>query len=172
MSHYVNNKDFMSAMVERRLAVEQCISEGKDPPIISNVIAKSIYDICNHLSYRPNFIGYSYRDEMVADAIENCLKVVDKFDSVKYNNPFAYFTQIAYYAFLRRIADEKKQAYIKGAILSELPIDELVDLEDYDGTPIDFVEELRQKYYFDTQEWENKKKSKKETKSKIEEFME
>lgn len=170
--HYVINKDFQAAMVERRLIVNKCKEEDKETPQISNYIAKCILDICNHLSYKPNFIGYSYRDEMVADAIENCFRVVDNFDSDNYKNPFAYFTQIAYFAFLRRIESEKKQAYIKGAMLADLPMDELMGLEDYDGTPLPFIEEMRQKYYFDTKDWEDKRKAKKKTKVNLEVFME
>ena len=69
--------------------------------------------IATHLSYKPNFINYTFREEMVADGVENCLQYIDNFNPDKSKNPFAYFTQIIYFAFLRRIQKEKKYLYIK-----------------------------------------------------------
>jgi hypothetical protein len=106
--HYVNNVDFCQAMVEYK--------ENKkiDPDTrIPGYIGICIDKICNKLSLRPNFIGYSFREEMVGDAIENCIMAVDGFDANKTKNPFAYFSQIAWNAMLRRIAKEKKQLYLK-----------------------------------------------------------
>jgi hypothetical protein len=170
-NHYVVNKDFLAAIIERKKIVD-AMAEGEEKPVLSNYLAKCIFDICNHLSYKPNFIGYSYRQEMIGDALENCLRVVDNFDPEKSSNPFAYFTQIAYFAFLRRIETEKKQSYIRGKLLDELPLDELMDLEDFDGQPLDFVEQMRQNYYYDTAEYEAKKEKKKAEKdAKLEAFM-
>lgn len=170
-NHYVVNKDFLAAIIERKKIVD-AMAEGEEKPVLSNYLAKCIFDICNHLSYKPNFIGYSYRQEMIGDALENCLRVVDNFDPAKSSNPFAYFTQIAYFAFLRRIETEKKQSYIRGKLLDELPLDELMDLEDFDGQPLDFVEQMRQNYYYDTAEYEAKKEKKKAEKdAKLEAFM-
>ena len=67
----------------------------------------SVFKIANGLSYRPNFINYTYRQEMISDGIENCLQYIHNFDPEKSKNPFAYFTQIIYYAFIRRIQKEK-----------------------------------------------------------------
>lgn len=86
---------------------------GEVPPKASNYIGECIWLIANRLSTNRNFIGYSYREEMIGDAIENCLRYLHNFNPDKSNNPFAYFTQIMYYAFLRRIEKEKKQSYIK-----------------------------------------------------------
>ena len=101
--HYVDNKVFLQAMVEWK---KECREKGEQVPV-TNYIGECFYKIATHLSYRPNFINYTYRDEMISDGIENCLQYVNNFDPEKSKNPFAYFTQIIYYAFLRRIQKEK-----------------------------------------------------------------
>jgi DNA-directed RNA polymerase specialized sigma24 family protein len=111
--HYVNGKDLYAAMIVYREKADKAKLEGKPLPIIPDYVGVCFMLICNKLSTKPNFMGYSYRDEMVADAIENCVSAAHSFDPNKSNNPFAYFTQIAWNAFIRRIAKEKKQAYIK-----------------------------------------------------------
>ena len=110
--HYVNNKEFLQAMVEWKAKCRDA-ETGKPQPPITNYIGECFLKIANHLSYRPNFINYTYRDEMISDGIENCLQYVHNFNPDKSNNPFAYFTQIIYYAFLRRIQKEKKQHTLK-----------------------------------------------------------
>lgn len=111
--HYINNKTFYEEMVKYKELVRYAAKEGKAKPQIPNYVGECILMICQKLSTKPNFINYSYRDDMVADGIENCVAAVDNFDPDKSVNPFAYFTQIAWYAFIRRIAKEKKQSYIK-----------------------------------------------------------
>lgn len=111
--HYVDNKKFLADMIEFRDSVIKAQENGEKRPSVPVDVAKCILEIATHLSYRPNFINYTYRDEMVADAIENCLLYIDNFNPEKSKNPFSYFTTIAYYAFLRRIAKEKKYLYTK-----------------------------------------------------------
>ena len=111
--HYVDNKKFLQAMIDWR---ETWPDEENIPPV-TNYIGECFLKIATHLSYRPNFINYTYRDEMISDGIENCLQYVKNFNPEKSKNPFAYFTQIIYYAFLRRIAKEKKQSHIKNKII-------------------------------------------------------
>jgi hypothetical protein len=106
--HYVNNKDFYEAIV----LYKQKLAENPNTRV-PEYIGQCILAICNKLSTKPNFIGYSFRDEMIADGIENCIASVDGFKPEKSSNPFAYFTQIAWNAFIRRITKEKKQQYIK-----------------------------------------------------------
>jgi hypothetical protein len=131
MAHYVNNKDFLAAIVEMREKKKEAEEKGLPKPIISNYIGECILKIATHLSYKPNFIGYSYRDDMILDGIENCIQYIDNFDPSKSSNPFAYFTQIIYYAFLRRIAKEKKQSYIKGKLIQNIPF-EMFELQEHD----------------------------------------
>ena len=117
--HYVNNKEFLAAMTEYRKLCTEAEESGEDKPPVSNYIGECFLKIANHLSYRPNFINYTFRDDMISDGIENCLQYLDNFNPEKSNNPFAYFTQIIYYAFIRRIQKEKKQANIKEKLIAE-----------------------------------------------------
>jgi DNA-directed RNA polymerase specialized sigma24 family protein len=113
VKNYINNKTLYESMVEYKEKLK--ISEDNDivKPQISNYIGQSIMLICNNLAKKPNFSGYTYKQDMISDAIIDCVAAVDKFDPSRTNNPFAYFTQIAWHAFLRRLQKEKKQTYIK-----------------------------------------------------------
>ncbi len=115
--HYVDNKKFLSAMIEFKELYNIAEKNKEEYPPVSNYIGECFLKIATHLSYRPNFINYTYRDDMISDGIENCLQYVHNFNPEKSNNPFAYFTQIIYYAFLRRIAKEKKQTHVKNKII-------------------------------------------------------
>jgi hypothetical protein len=117
--HYVNNKEFTEAVAEYNSAVALAESKGKTPPRMTEYIGECIYKIATRLSTRPNFINYTYRDEMICDAIENCIQYIGNFNREKSDNAFAYITQICYYAFLRRIQKEKKQVYIKQKSIEE-----------------------------------------------------
>ena len=117
-SNYINNKEFSQAVFSYVEECNECKKKGIQVPIVPNYVALGFQQIAEGLSHRPNFISYSYRDEMVMDAVENCLKAIRNYNieaATRTGNPnaFAYFTQISYYAFLRRIAKEKKQQEIK-----------------------------------------------------------
>jgi DNA-directed RNA polymerase specialized sigma24 family protein len=111
--NYVNNKDLLAALIAYRESVAEAEEGGENKPQVPDYIGKCIMLIAQRLATRPNFSGYMYKDEMVSDGIENCLQYIHNFDPEKSQNPFAYFTQIIWYAFLRRISKEKKQMYIK-----------------------------------------------------------
>ena len=130
--HYVNNREFLAAVIERKELIKEAESVGDPPPQISNYLGECILKIANHLSFRPNFINYTYREEMISDGIENCLQYIDRFDPEKSSNPFAYFTQIIYYAFVRRILKEKKQQKIKEKLLKESNIESRIALQAHD----------------------------------------
>jgi len=123
--HYVNNKDFLEALIQYKESVKRAAAAGKPKPRISNYIGECFLKIANHLSYRPNFVNYMFKDDMICDGVENCVQYVDNFDPEKSKNPFAYFTQIIYYAFLRRIQREKKQLEIKNKIIERSGYDEV-----------------------------------------------
>ena len=134
-NHYVNNPDFLKAIKEYKQKVREAEEAGDPKPQVSNYIGECILKIANHLSYKPNFINYTYREEMISDGIENCISYFDNFDPEKSNNPFAYFTQIIYFAFLRRIQKEKKQTLIKGKIVMDMPFEMFeVQEQDEDGS--------------------------------------
>ena len=144
--HYVDNKKFLAAIIERKELMAESEAAGDGPPRITNYLGECILKIANHLSYRPNFINYTYREEMISDGIENCLQYIDRFDPAKSSNPFAYFTQIIYYAFVRRITKEKKQQMIKEKLLKHSNIEERIALQahederDYQQQFVDILE--------------------------------
>ena len=123
--HYVNNKEFLEALVIYRKEVHACADDGSPHPKVPDYIGECFLKIATHLSYRPNFVNYMFKDDMICDGIENCLQYIDNFDPSKSTNPFAYFTQIIYYAFLRRIQKEKKQLDIKNKLLEKSGFDEV-----------------------------------------------
>ena len=132
--HYVDNKKFLIAMTEYRELRIKAEEEGKKRPQVTNYIGECYLKIANHLSYRPNFINYTYRDDMISDGIENCLQYMDNFDPEKSKNPFAYFTQIIYYAFIRRIQKEKKQQQVKQKMIANFGEEQMMDQLEGDDT--------------------------------------
>lgn len=123
--HYLDNKEFLSALVEYKKSVAKAEANGLEKPRVNNYIGECFLKIATHLSYRPNFINYMYKDDMICDGIENCIQYVDNFDPEKSKNPFAYFTQIVFYAFLRRIAKEKRQMDIKDKLIERSGYEEV-----------------------------------------------
>ena len=117
--HYVDNQEFLGEIIKYKEKVRIAAERGDPKPRVNNYIGGCFLKIATHLSYRPNFINYMYKDDMVCDGIENCIQYIDNFDPAKSKNPFAYFTQIVYYAFLRRIAKEKRQMDIKEKIIEK-----------------------------------------------------
>jgi len=111
--NYIDNKKFLKEMVAYRKSVIAAKKAGEEKPRIPEYVGECFMKIAENLSHRPNFLSYTFRDEMVSDAIENCVMYADNFNPAKSKNPFAYFTQIVWYAFIRRIQKEKKQLYVK-----------------------------------------------------------
>ena len=125
--HYVDNKKFLEAMIEYRNKCIKAEEKNRKKPEVTNYIGECFLKIANHLSYRPNFINYTYRDDMISDGIENCLQYMNNFNPDKSNNPFAYFTQIIYYAFIRRIQKEKKQMQVKSKLIQNAGVENMMD---------------------------------------------
>jgi hypothetical protein len=137
--HYVNNKEFLEALIvykkKLRDAAEKEIPNITDDelkkwvspnrPPITNYIGECILKIATHLSFKPNFVNYMFKDDMISDGIENCIQYLHNFNPEKSQNPFAYFTQIIHFAFLRRIQKEKRQLEIKNKILERTGFDEV-----------------------------------------------
>ena len=128
-NHYIDNAEFLAALLDHREKVQQARANETAMPPVNNYLGDCFIKIARHLSYKSNFINYSYKDEMISDAIENCLAVVNNFDPAKSKNPFAYFTQIVYYAFLRRIQKEKRQMEIKEKILEKSGFDQVFSVD-------------------------------------------
>ena len=178
--HYVNNADFSQAVVDYVQYANECAEQGKPKPIITNYIAECFLKIAEGLSHKANFVRYTYREEMVMDAVENCLKAIENYNLETATrtgkpNAFAYFTQIAWYAFLRRIEKEKRQQDIKMKYLSESGLSELVSDEIQNDEAMRatqaFVDELRDRIDFVKEsdrlfnEYAKKEKRKKRTSS-------
>jgi hypothetical protein len=155
--HYVNNKDFFEAIViyktNLREAAEkefpeitdQELKTWKSPnkPRISDYLGECFLKIATHLSYKPNFVNYMFREDMICDGIENCVMYIHNFNPVKSSNPFAYFTQIIHYAFLRRIQKEKKQMEIRSKIIERSGYDEVftVDGDGFDSAQYNSIKD-------------------------------
>ena len=127
--HYLDNKEFLAELVKYRKSVQEAKENEQKKPRVPEYLGECFLKIATHLSYRPNFINYMYKDDMICDGIENCLQYIDNFDPAKSANPFAYFTQVSYYAFLRRIAKEKKQMEIKDKILEKSGYDHVFTVD-------------------------------------------
>jgi len=125
--HYVNNEHFLEEMVVFRAAVKEAEATNGERPRVPEYIGECLFKIATHLARKPNFANYTFKEDMVSDGIENCLLYIDNFDPEKSKNPFAYFTQIIYYAFLRRIQKEKKHLYIKYKSMDNLIITSLIE---------------------------------------------
>ena len=123
--HYVNNKEFLAAIIAYKQQIVDEEQLGNPKPRIRNYIGECFLKIATHLSYKPNFVNYMFKDDMICDGIENCVQYINNFNPEKSKNPFAYFTQIIHYAFLRRIQKEKKQLEIKQKIIERSGFDEV-----------------------------------------------
>ena len=188
--HYVNNADFSQAVVEYVEKVQEAKKNKQQLPIVPDYIAQCFLKISEGLSHKSNFIRYTYREEMVMDSVENCLKAINNYNLEAATrtgkpNAFAYFTQIAWYAFLRRIAKEKKQQDVKLKYLAKSGIENFVDLDTADqaaGNVIStFVDTLRDRIdkvkqvdevYNDLYKTEKRKRKTKLADSDLTEFME
>ena len=177
--HYVNNREFSQAVVEYVERVNEAEAAGEDIPVVTDYIATCFLKIAEGLSHKSNFIRYTYREEMVMDAVENCLKAITNYNidtATRTGNPnaFSYFTQISYYAFLRRLAKEKRQQDIRFKYMEDAGVDQFI--EETGDIAIDsnnraFVDTLRDRIEqvhnrdellkeYTTQEKEEKKKAK------------
>lgn len=167
-NHYINNADFLKALIEYKEKCKTAEEKNLPDPPIPNYVGECFLKIADHLSRKPNFSSYSFREEMVSDAIENCLMYFRNFDETKSKNPFAYFTQITYYAFLRRIVREKKQLYVKYKATEQFGIlDEFEMFEDENGNTRQFqLYDNISEFIYNFEQSKSKKK-----KTKVEELL-
>ena len=130
--HYVNNKEFLAALIRHRENIEIAEIQGKEKPSIPRYMGECFLKIATHLSFKPNFVNYMFKEDMISDGIENCVQYIHNFHPEKSQNPFAYFTQIIHYAFLRRIQKEKKQLEIKNKILEKTGYEQVFERDTLD----------------------------------------
>ena len=159
-THYVDNSKFLEALIEHRTKSQTAKASNIDKPMVSNYLGECFLKIATHLSYKANFINYTYRDDMISDGIENCLVAVEKFDPDKSKNPFAYYTQIIYFAFVRRIQKEKKQQATKYKLIENVDFQELLVHSDGNDEYVSQVIDLMKK------QMDNIEPERKEIKSK------
>ena len=169
---YVNNADFLKALIDYKEGCKTAKKNKSEPPPIPNYIGECFMKIAEGLSHKPNFINYTYRDEMISDGIENCLQYFDNFDPAKSKNPFAYFTQVIYFAFLRRISKEKKQLYVKykateqSGILNEF---EMLEFEDGTSKQFELYDNIAE--FIENYEIAHEKKKEEKKPKGIEKFL-
>ena len=132
--HYVNNKEFLAALIKHREDIEIAEIRGNEKPRIPRYIGECFLKIATHLSFKPNFVKYMFKEDMISDGIENCVQYIHNFNPEKSQNPFAYFTQIIHYAFLRRIQKEKKQLEIKNKILEKTGYEQVFERDTLDDS--------------------------------------
>ena len=176
--HYVNNAEFLEAMIEYKREYDESLKNNKELPQISEYLGSVFLKIAQRLSFRPNFINYAFKNDMISDGIENCLHYIHNFNPEKSSNPFAYFTQIIYYAFIRRIQKEKKQLYIKYKSMQNyetqpgyMDIDHANDVPDPIGDYRNSDFKIVVDEFVETFEQKKKKKAVKKTESNLELFM-
>jgi hypothetical protein len=181
--HYINNKDFSLAVVEYVKSVNKAREKNKPDPKVTDYIATSFLKISEGLSHRPNFVRYTYREEMVMDAVENCLRAIGNYNIETATrtgkpNAFSYFTQICYFAFIRRIAKEKKQQDIKMKFIEKMGIEDFTQMgmdEAGAAETMAYVDTLRQRISTvrakDVAVKDFAAKEKKKEKEKLELFM-
>jgi len=171
MANYINNKEFYALLQNFKEDCKEAEENGKPGPRVPEDIGKCFMMIATKLATKANFSGYTYKDEMICDALENCVVAVHSFNPEKSKNPFAYFTQIIWYAFLRRIEKEKKQTYVKYKSLEQLVVDAELIEDDSDAYKNYDIANEKMKPIID--KFENKtKKSKKAEPKGLEKFME
>ena len=163
-THYVNNAQMLEFIKDYREKLLDAKANSTEIPRIPEYLGECIMKIATGLSRKSNFINYSYKDDMILDGIENCVHCMHSFDPEKSSNPFSYFTQVIYFAFLRRIAKEKKQSYIKGKLIQDMAFDSF-DLQGHDDDA-DFKNAytafIQSNSNFDDSFIKNKEKKKKE----------
>lgn len=164
--HYIDNKKFYTALLLHKKEVVAAREAGKQEPRIPSYIGECLYKIATRLSLKPNFISYTYRDEMISDGLENCISYLNNFDPEKSDNPFAYFTQIIWYAFIRRIEKEKKHLYIKQKTLENFYFEGMLAEQAFDEDSKPVSVNLDNEYMKGLVESYDKKQAEKQKKSK------
>ena len=142
-SHYVDNKKFLAALIDYKTSIDVAKEKNEELPQVPRYIGECFIKIATHLSYKSNFINYTFKDDMISDGIENCLTAAAKFDPAKSSNPFAYYTQIIYFAFIRRIQKEKKHQATKYKIIENLDLDSIIQNSDDSETSRQLVDYLK-----------------------------
>lgn len=171
-TEYINNRDFQNALLKRKESVDYAKLNGLPIPELDKYLCESILHICRRLIYRPNFINYTYKEEMIGDAIFCCITNVDKY-KCEFDNPFAYFTQCAWNAYVAVIKREKKQTKTKAAIFQSVST-EFLDIQEHDSDENfsnGYVDFMKTNVYMEYDLGNSSTKKKKDKKKTIEELV-
>ena len=176
--HYIDNKKFYTALLQHKKNIEEAKQNGLPDPRIPPYIGECLFKIATRLSLKPNFIGYTFRDEMISDGLENCINYFNNFNPEKSDNPFAYFTQIIWFAFIRRIDKEKKHLYIKQKTLENFYFEGMLAEQGFGEDDRNVTVNLDNEYMkglvesYDKKQAEKQKKSKAQKQEGVEKFYE
>jgi hypothetical protein len=175
-AHYVDNQVFLAALVDYKKACRKAKKIREPKPPLPEYIGECFLKIATHLSFRPNFMNYPFREDMVGDGVVNCLTYVDNFDPKKSKNAFSYFTQIIFFAFLRKIQGEKKQMVIKYKAIQNSPFfqdltQQVGDDAAYDNSYVQFVKKNMGDMVSDFEAKKKAKQRNKKTKNNLEKVM-
>lgn len=167
-SHYVDNEEMLTKYIEYQASRKKAIDEGRPEPELTRYLCECILKICTRTAFKYNFINYSFRDDMIGDAIENCFRGFNLFDPSRSKYIFSYFTTAAWRSFIRRIVNEDKETQAKGVMINEMDIDSLI-LQEHDNEDFkaDFLEYMKEVSTFKVKE-----KRKKESKTNDENYNE
>lgn len=170
--NYVNNAEFLEAITLYKSRVKEAEDCGDDAPEIPSYIGECIYQIATRLSFKPNFINYSFKEEMIGDGLENAIAALNNFDPEKSSNPFAYFTQVIYFAFIRRIHKEKKQLYIKHKVIeNSIVTDTMSEKSAHNDVKVSATYDIHTDYMNDfVEKYEESMKPKEKKKKGLEKF--
>ena len=157
-AHYIDNKQFYAAMKEWKESWDLAVEKGEPTPRVTEYIGECFVKISNHLAYKANFVNYTFRDEMVLDGIENCLRYADRFNPEKSKNPFAYFTQITYFSFIRRIKKEAKQTETRLRYLQSVDLQRLLEDIESDSGNYEYLNWVQDQLDISMKEKEDMKK--------------
>jgi|TARA_B110000305_G_scaffold226462_1_gene274121 hypothetical protein len=138
-AHYVDNKKFYAEITVWKQQWDESVAKGEPTPQCTHYLGECFVKISNHLAYKSNFVNYTFRDEMILDGIENCLRYADRFNPEKSKNPFAYFTQITYYSFIRRIKKEARQTETAMNYLQSIDLQQLLDEVEGDSGSYEYL---------------------------------
>lgn len=170
---YVDNQRFYDEIVKRKAALKEAEEKGLPKPKINDYIGKCLTDIATNFAKRPLYYGRTYKDEMIQDAIVNCVRYFDTFDPERTKNPFSYFSQCCYYSFLATIVNERDQAYTRSQIAKNVNIDKFTSQE-HDNSEIanEYIEYLNSLQKTDySKYYEKKPKLKREHINELQKFM-
>jgi DNA-directed RNA polymerase specialized sigma24 family protein len=169
--NYVDNKLLYQALVTWQKDTRRAVRKKEPKPPLPDFVAECIMKMANRLSQKVGFVGYSFRDDMVGDSLESCLRYIHNFNPAKSTNAFAYITQIIHNAFIRRIQKEQKQLYVKMRIVDQADFMDSYERQSgddahYNNSYVTYLQENKGDVISKFENWKESKKTKANAKKK------